>query len=1115
MIEAASLLSYLCDTTQESELSRTSTLKGLRSWRVPFEDVCSGGLSNHLTREILLSYSSIHRDVAFGETGVPIVCALRSLRHGSSSDSTPILMVRGLVDANGALRPNHDRHAWIPRDFIAGDDYRSSFVHVCDIDTYRAHEKALRMLPHDGTWQTVIQRSIDLFDAVNGLEPQALNRADAELDSTTCILFLYDRPIEQAITNQVLVGLEHAVEEYVANDGHESKLNMPLRRLLFDEVNDGEDPMEEELPDDVLLPQKMVCGVPDGLHALSQTEHEVLSSFIRGGEGEAYAVKAPMGTHGQEVALAAMANLMTEHALRGDDAPSMACVASLTSIDAMLGILSSRTTRGQIALTSRWIPRIAIERDTQTSSNPKQRVLGPLQALFLVHTSDGSAPSYSPLHLTQPYGHPYGGDVAVYSDEWYIPKASIYFLDCVSGFFGHRIHSLSDAYQQLSERLRIVDQERSELIDAYAGVCKATELLKRRDDLTARIGRLRRGHTLCRERLKAWERFLRENPPRRPLLSKGEPDQSALISQFAQKGEFLAENKVLIEDVCHAYKDEIVRIENSIDRLRGASGNLSRRIRNAAPSGTLCSQIIARLSGLCGLTAEQTSSLEASIDGSAAEVSMGLLDSMLDQTIRPAEFWLAVHVYECRWLERYQPRQGIGRRLDHAPLEGIKPLGMLCPFSIVPSDTAVGSIEELTYGVQSLDLLAILDADTVDLSHGLALATHAKRLLVLGPQASLGPIPQRGSTFDELQTVSRFSGETWNNLKDQGLCSSAGASLLQFALDRPCITTSRLSDTYQSYGEIDDLRQDMVSEERLSTRRAPANSADDPGYRLQGIVPTISHVLVPDSAWEQCGSSKQNNAEALALGRWLTSHMSDILARYRTNTYTPLVLLTPYSAQKHRLTLLMAGLEPELSSRVDVRTLAEAYGMTWPVTILCTTCGPEALLSNRISGSNLVIDMAAATATDALVVFCGGAWVRSTDKAATTMLSRAHRIGRLFSVPRQQRTKTKPQSKPESQDIPHAQIQLREKPLSITALLNRLRDRGDISTSPSAKQVNTALMDVGLIERVTDDGGRRGWRPTAAGREVGILATKDRMGNPFCAYSPMAEPVVASVVEAM
>ena len=82
-------------------------------------------------------------------------------------------------------------------------------------------------------------------------------------------------------------------------------------------------------------------------------------------------------------------------------------------------------------------------------------------------------------------------------------------------------------------------------------------------------------------------------------------------------------------------------------------------------------------------------------------------------------------------------------------------------------------------------------------------------------------------------------------------------------------------------------------------------------------------------------------------------------------------------------------------------------------------------------------------------------------------------------------------------------------------LLKALMDRGEIQSLPPATDVNKALADVGLIERIRLDGGKSGWRPTAAGREVGIIATKDRNGNPFCAYPKSAEAVVATVVQTL
>lgn len=145
--------------------------------------------------------------------------------------------------------------------------------------------------------------------------------------------------------------------------------------------------------------------------------------------------------------------------------------------------------------------------------------------------------------------------------------------------------------------------------------------------------------------------------------------------------------------------------------------------------------------------------------------------------------------------------------------------------------------------------------------------------------------------------------------------------------------------------------------------------------------------------------------------------------------------------------------------------------------------------------------------------------MKSDDAAALSYLRRASRVGRLFSIAREglvtlNKDKARPKLEPlihHAGSQPLVEVDLRVKPLALTTLLERLHERGQLAHVPPVPEMNLTLEQVGLIERHTDDAGRRGWRPTAAGREIGIVSTTDREGHPFCAYSASASPVILSI----
>ena len=1104
MLEPQRTVSYLSSVYDSNCLREAPCLSAIRSWCVPYDTIKTGVLPSHITRDILLRYSMQHEECALGEKSVPITVCLCSLVNEENDERVPVLMVTCLMDAAGKLVATQASDPWISRALISSGELDGSEFVVCDLDTYRAHQVAMKTLPAVSDWPCAIERAQDFFDAVSTLDQQLSQSEQVRCDQTTCVIWMWDRPNEGACVHATLDRIGEALSAHTYG-----RLSKPLQDFLGIRDDASGQTNAQELSDDPLLPSKMVCGIPDHLPTLTAQDHEVLSTFAGQDSGDTMVVRAPLGTHGAAVALAAMADMFTECALRGDKAPVMACVGSLDELSHVAQLLSDHPTAGQVAITTRWLPRIATSNVQDGLTSQSRRVLGPLPTLCLMHTADGVTPLLSGQYLTQHAGHLKGGDVRAYGDPWYTPKASIYYLDCVSSFFGERIYDLWDARQRLSEVLRLVDQDRSDLIDAYAGVCKATELLEQRDSLMERIGRLRRGHTICKNRLAFWEELLRTNPVRKSFLSKAEPNQTSLIQQNAQKGEEFAEGKTLIEEICVAYRDEIARIENNIDLMRGATTNLSKRIRDAEPAGQLCTSIIERLAHRCNLTSEQVGILETTIHGRQGEVSSHALDAALDQTIRPAEFWLAVHIYESRWLDISQRRSSTSLESDDLK-DTLGIWGTFCPFSLVPQELCESILGSYANSLsERLDLIVLLDAQHADIAHGITLATHTNRLLALGSAMTLGAHVERNQTFDELNTTASHDAELWQDLVSKGLAVSAGRTFFDQLVAHEAMAQLSLADTSESYAELDDIRNTIAPAEQLRTNRVPALASQDDSYALRGIIPPLSYVLVPDSSWGQRGLSRHNPAEAMALIRWLKNHYQEFVGRYAVGGKNPIAILCPFASQSDCIRRLMKADSVLSDASVDVVTLGDAGQRRWPLVLLSSTCGPDAFVRYGQNELCAVLSMAIGAAQDAFVLFCGLAWQRSTNEQVHDVLGSMQQVGRLFSTPRTSRKNPSENTKPKGM----AKDELEAKPLSISALLKRLYERGDISKLPPSSAMNKALADRGLIERIKDDEGKAGWQPTQAGREVGILATKDRHSNPFCAYTLASVTVVASIAE--
>ncbi len=1103
------LLQYWFDATHFGGGGEVCFDSSIPAWTIDSQRLLSGLLEADMTREVLGVYAKQCPDAAFGERPVPIVICARWFVPEDGGKRMPLLLLPGTLDVGGTLRLDADKRPWIPWQRMTGDGTATEPPTVCTLDALCAHQATMGELPDDGSWRTSTTRALALFDAVCAVDG-SLGVA-GHISSDAPSLRIWDCPDSFIPTARMLQALKKTLEEK-----GEDFTTAPLRVLLGIPRKDTLESRTNVLPNDKLLEPKLLCGLADNLQELSSGDRDVLLEFSTQHDGDSLVVRAASGTNAPTVAICAMANHLTECALRGERVPTMALFASRETIGRLARRLANRPPSAQTALPSRWLPRI----DQGASDSGRRRVLGPIPSSAMCFRTwseqHAAIPSFESI-----YDHPLLGDSYRYCEDWYMPRALTYYLDCVSSYLGRRIRDVIDAARLLSERLRRVDQDRCDLVDAYANVCHASEVMKQRDALLRRIVDLRTRHSEARNEHARWSQLAMEfeeevRAAKRSKNEKQVPSEAEFIVRHIGLGESIPQGMKTIVEICEVYRVELEHIEADLVRLREASAEANRRVRSYASEGQRCAQAIAVLQGTCTLTTQQTKDLETIIDG--RDVSMQRLDDMLDKTVRPAEFWLAVHIYEAYWLSMAQQTGSLRRALGHSGVAALRASSNLSPINLVPIELASAfSLEARGKLAQTpippLDLAVILDAGQMSVAAGATILGNASRALVFGSESSLGPLQPQGRMSDQLY-ASKHVQDEWEQLESASLCMSGTSSLAKALFGRLGGSVSALRDVRSAYGELNDLRTDLCPNERLRSVRVPSNSADDPTYPLLGIVPTLSHVLVPDSSWQQVGSSRTNHAEALAIKRWLARHGEQILQRYERGEYPRIGVVSAYKEQAKLLERELSSLEGLPEGTLEVVSLREAQGRIWPLVIASATCGPTAYQDDCACDAAQVLSLMAACAQDAFLLFWGGTWLKSDNRAALTYVRRSAMVGRLYSVVRERREGASAQVDSPRHLNPGARLgtepDLRAKPMSLTSMLRKLQESGELTSIPATSKMNLALEQVGLIERIEVDGMHKGWRPTPAGREIGILTTTDRRGNPFCSYAPSTKAVIVS-----
>lgn len=824
----------------------------------------------------------------------------------------------------------------------------------------------------------------------------------------------------------------------------------------------------QDAPADVDLRRADVCGIPSRTLALDGSDHEALERVAAMGEGDVVALHAQRGTNWMGVALAALSSSFVASVLAGERPRTSLCVGTEEDLRELVRTLQDRPHGGQSALHTRWIPRIAHGVPTPLGGTSGRRILGPLRALCLLHADDVSAADSGGELLVRGLEPEGEGASSEYAEPWYVRIASTHFLDCVLGFLHERPTKAAAAAEVLLERLRAIDQDRRELADAYEGVIRARGIQERLDELEAQTVALRREHVSVKRRLNEWEDVRESVRPRRFGFGRAHDDQTDVILTHAYEGEALALGETTLDDVCEAYGERLDEVATRIDALHATSLELTEHIIQIRTALEAAHDVVERLVRDCGLDEGQAALLDGLLETGpgSPEASHGRLAEVLDRTVLPAQFWLAVHVREAQWLALCAD----SARGEEAGTVSPDALCGLFPFQLARLLDMRRVLEAIDAQGSPRDELLCLRSDTILALRTDSLRAQCRRLLCVGTVRSCGPAEARGA--------------------------HATPSLFSWACAQETSREVFLQDAEPADASIRALSNELFPEEPHVVLKDGSAQGGESERAHAGAASSIFAAFVRASWWQRGEQGVQNRVEANAVASWLAEHLDGLCARHGADGGTTVLVTTPFAAQAELMRSLLHKTIADVARDVEVCALADVPMRTWPVVVAAATCGPKGLAACAAPDLRHILGIATDAATAELVVFLAAAWETSDDECAMRYLAQADRVAGYGEGQREDAT----------------EAAARRKPLTITALVTKLCERGELSRTLSSPEANAALRAAGLIERLAPPARRGGWKPTDSGRDVGIVPAHDKTGRSFCAYTAASEPIVADVL---
>lgn len=889
---------------------------------VPFGSVRAGYIPREDARRLVDDYVSRPGRSLDRAGRIPVAVSLRTLVFDDPRrKSAGLLLISAMLDVNGRLSfVKGLQFPWIPLDRLSGAGLDARTLVVSSLEEYRGWQRSAQDRYRSlTTWGGYVDLARSMYAEIAHVDEAYLASAPCSVDGRNCCIKAILTLDGSAIPSEVFAARRRS--------------SMP-RPAALEEVlrRQGAPELPEHVPD---LAEAVFDRIKDrrgsirALSGMPDDAYRAISALSAGLPWHLGVVEAPMGECASKLACALACAAVTDAAVRGADLPRIVLAAPDASWREDLSRQVSRYLgTGSSRLATPWVP----------------------------------------------------GRRA----EWSRRLREMSYLDEVEKALGTRPLSVANAAMVIGQRLRRIDQVRCELVDAYREMQLASDLVAKQADGLLSLAKLRRELLWANGRLEFWTGLLKSNPPRKKVLSSGLASQRGIIASKAEPGEKIARTYANLDDVCHAYRAEIAELEEKIRLANQEAARLDLQIRQHSAYGTVCTELVDAISDACRLDSGERAMLNA-LFGSDNLTPMRL-ERALDATVREVEFWLALHLFEARAFEA-------GR--DFSWCEVVA-------YQQVPARFASSSVAD------PIDLLVTVGSERMQAPRGLACLALSRRAVVLGDPCGLRPKWEFDPATDHGIGALCMAPEDYDELVAERLSASAPSTLLGCATAcagrTPSVIHERVTCLDAAPWDIRSFRADAFygSEGAVPAGGPDAPALDSAGQQAQAgarpLPPLQVHRVRSDA--RSVGNSLNNPNEAKALVRWVEENLGSVAALDEPGRTAapaapsrdaeggrdargalgerparPVLVLTPFTAQRHLIAeeLLSAG--PEVSRRCEVRTVRELGSRRSPVVALSMADSVSGIEQRYFGGVDAILAAASAAASDCLALFCDTGWV--------------------------------------------------------------------------------------------------------------------------------------------
>lgn len=815
---------------------------------------------------------------------------------------------------------------WYARDFIS-PNFMNKLPIVASVESVNKYESdTTEHRAKIETWQDYVNYCDGLFNAT----------ANCSLKyEENCYIFRTD--IDKKNITKPIVDLYESLENETEHKLYDNFINLNLketRSLVADDTETA----------------KLHCGQMNGEFCLADSQREAINHMNAIYDGEILAVSGPPGTGKTTLLQSVVADMVVKSALKGDAPPII--VATSANNQAVTNIIDSFSSIKAVRI-----------------SNLEQRWIDGVKSFA----------TYMPSSTKEEDAQKKGYQYTTFRNYGFIDEiedkidTNIKMIkECADEYFGKEFISISEIKTELQRELNLIDALRCDLILLSHDIVNFTggkdliefvdELKKLRNDSENDKDKLEIRHSEW-EKAKESISIIKRMLSFVPYFKKKIANQIVITASSEEIS--LIDDKTTFDKIINWYNDKIKSEKIKIN-------DFDNKIKKAEDYVSQVENILTKLrSKNCCLSLLNGDSL--------IKFEPSNINNLLDTKIRYVEFWLAVHINECRFLEgEYRATEKQKTATYKNIIEKFyRQIALVSPCFVMTAFKMPSHFKSAEgYLFDYIDLLIFDEAGQCSPEIAAADFSLAKKAIVVGDECQIPPVYNLDSLMDitlAIQNEIINDENDFETLVECGLSCSQGSVMK--AAKKSCSYNSNekirgmfLCEHRRCYNEIIEYCNELVYNGLLRPlRNADGRVLDSEKYPFMGC-----H-NVPGSKSNMQGSSRINENDALEIAKWVKENYDKICGFYQkqkadVDIRNILAIITPFKAQ---VAIIRKHLKAEMgdkASNISVGTVHTFQGAERNIIIFSTVydSGDKGAF---IDNNRNLMNVAVSRAKDAFWVF--------------------------------------------------------------------------------------------------------------------------------------------------